>query len=77
MVAEHGVAGSHVGCRVFAWSGVGRTVGERVTCYAAVNLLQQRFVERMLKVLHHILESLEVVEHLESLEQRFASRNHA
>ena len=31
----------------------------------------------MLHVPHHILESLEVVEHLESLEQRLASWNHA
>ena len=77
VVAKHGVASRHVGGSVFARYGVWRAVGEGVEGDKAVDVFQQLFVERVAGVAHHVVERLEVVEHLKGFEQRFACWYHA
>ena len=77
MVAEDRVASRHIRSGVFSRDGLGSVIRKRVTGNSPVDFLEQFFVDRMLRILHHILECLEVVKHFECLEKRLSRRNHS
>ena len=76
MVAKYRVACSHVCGGVFARNGFWRTVGKRMAGNPPVDFFQKILIERMLRVLHHVLEGFEVIKHFESFEESLSGRNH-
>ena len=76
MVAKHSVARGHIGSGIFAWRSVWHAIAKCMKRHQPVYSFQKVLIQRMLRVLHHILISIEMVEHLKSLEQGFSCRNH-
>ena len=76
MVAKDSVPCRHICGGVFARYCLRRAIRNGVKSDSLVDFFQQCFVERVLRVLHHILERLKVVEHFEGLEKGFSRRNH-